>query len=368
MSDRPDPASSGRKPAKGDPAVKKKGGVFSVMVKTAVALALIAAVAAGGVFLYVKTEFERPGPTAESADVLLPPGSGLSSISAKLESDGLIRDRRIFRGVITVLGDERALKAGEYAVPAGASMRDIYELLRAGDVIEYALTIPEGLTSRQIVDLISGSDLLTGDIDAIPAEGSLLPETYRITRGASRQALLDRMARAQDDVIAELWPNRSEGLPYDTIEEAMIAASIVEKETGRADERGKVAAVVRNRLRYPMRLQMDSTIIYGEWLEDQSRPLNVEPLGPELRSDANPYNTYSHDGLPPTPIANPGRDAIAATLNPEPTPEGERPVLYFIASCAGDGAHHFTSTLTAHERYRAEWRRCRNSLRSTGRE
>jgi UPF0755 protein len=344
---------------------KKKGlGVFGVMLMTSIVLALIAVGAVGGGYVWLMRTLDAPGPTAEETIVQLDRGLGLNAIAARLESEGIIANQYAFRAGAILEGEQDSLRYGEYAVPQGASMREVLALLAGGRVVEYAITVPEGLTSKQIVDIVSASELLTGEIAEVPPEGTLLPETYRVMRGSSRQELIDRMAQAQRELIDRLWPTRTEGLPYATVEEAIIAASIVEKETGRADERGKVAAVVRNRLAFPMRLQMDSTIIYGEWLEDQTRPLNVEPLGPEIDRPDNPYNTYTHDGLPPGPIANPGRDAIAATLNPEATAEGGRPILYFIASCAGDGAHNFSSSLREHERFRAEWRRCRNALRA----
>jgi UPF0755 protein len=348
---------------------KKKGlGIFGIMLVTSIALAVIAVGAVAGGYVWLTRSLDAPGPTSAETVVQLERGLGLNAIAMRLETEGVIADQYVFRAGAILEGAQDSLRFGEYAVPAGASMREVLALLASGRVVEYAVTVPEGLTSKQIVDIINASELLTGEIASVPPEGALLPETYRVMRGSSRQELIDRMAQAQSDLIAQLWPGRDENLPYTTIEEAIIAASIIEKETGRADERGKVAAVVRNRLALPMRLQMDSTIIYGEWLEDQSRPLNVEPRGPELGRPENLYNTYTHDGLPPGPIANPGRDAIAATLSPEPTAEGGRPILYFIASCAGDGTHNFSSSLRDHERYRAEWRRCRNALRAAANE
>ena len=361
------------KAAKGETKKKKKkgGGLLVGLLVSFFVLAALGAGAAAGGYYWLDHTLDAPGPTTDETVVAIAPGSGLNAIAAKLEAEGYVPaeyGRYIVRAGAVLEGAERSLKAGEYAVPAHASVRDIIAILSSGRVVEYPITFAEGLTSKQIVDIINAADVLTGEIAEVPREGSLLPETYRVPRGMSRQALLDRMAGAQADLLDEVWPNRAEGLPYASVDEAIIAASIVEKETGRADERGKVAAVVRNRLERPMRLQMDSTIIYGEWLEDQSRPLNVEPLGPELDRPDNPYNTYEHDGLPPGPIANPGRDAIEATLNPEPTADGERPILYFIASCEGEGRHNFASSLNQHERYRAEWRRCRNALRAAANE
>ncbi len=354
--------SPARKPA-ATPPPKKGMGVFGAMLMVALVLGVLAGgVGLGGLHLLTQ-EFSKAGPHDEDVTLQLERGSGLIVIASRLQSAGVVRDGRVFRAGVTLRGGERALKAGEYVVPAGASMAEIYDILLEGDVVAHALTFAEGLTSYQIVEILNASDVLTGEIDAVPPEGVLLPETYQITRGDTRQSVLNRMAEAQDALLDALWDAGADDLPYQSRDEAVIAASIVEKETGRADERARVAAVVRNRLARPMRLQMDSTIIYGAWLQDRSRPLNVEPLGPELDRSDNPYNTYTHDGLPPGPISNPGRDALAATLNPEPTPDGARPILYFVASCEGDGLHHFSATLRQHEAYRAEWRRCRRALR-----
>jgi len=194
---------------------------------------------------------------------------------------------------------------------------------------------------------VNTTEVLTGDITRLPPEGRLLPETYLVDRGTSRQAVIDRMEAAQDALIADLWPNRADDLPFDTPEEAIILASVVEKETGIAHERPLVAAVFVNRMRRGMRLQSDPTIIYGL---TQGEPLGRGIRRSELDSTSNPYNTYQIDGLPPTPIANPGREAIAAVLNPP-----DSAYLFFVAD--GTGGHAFSETYAEHNRHVARWRR-----------
>ena len=244
-------------------------------------------------------------------------------------------------------GGDRDLRAGEFAIPEAASMAEIYDILRSGQTIQYPVTAAEGLTTAMIIRIVEASEVMTGEITRIPAEGALLPETYLVSRGDDRQALIDRMEAAQDALLDELWSNRAENLPFDTPEEAIILASVVEKETGIAHERPMVASVFVNRLRRGMRLQSDPTIIYGI---TQGEPLGRGIRRSELDSTANRYNTYQIDGLPPTPISNPGRDAIAAVLNP---PEGQ--YLYFVAD--GTGGHAFATSLAEHNRNVAQWRR-----------
>ena len=247
-----------------------------------------------------------------------------------------------------------ALKAGEYELPPGASIMDIVRLLKEGKALLRFVTIPEGLTTAMIFRRLEAEELLTGEISFEVREGDLLPETYSFQRGDTRDSVLKRMKDAHDDVLAALWEGRHADLPIKTADEAVILASIVEKETGIADERPRVAAVFVNRLRRGMRLQSDPTIIYGL--------TGGEPLGrgirrSELRKET-PYNTYIIRGLPPTPIANPGRDALAAVLNPVETNE-----LYFVAD--GTGGHAFATSLAEHNRNVAKWRqieRTRNAI------
>ena len=329
---------------------KTRGGLARLLLWLAgilVVLALIAAGAAYGGWVWINQQFVAPGPAAANETVLLPRGAGLIAIANQLEREDLVEDARLFRVMVMIDGGDRDLRAGEFAIPEAASMAEIYDILRSGQTIQYPVTAAEGLTTAMIARVVEAADVLTGEIERLPAEGTLLPETYLVSRGDTRQAVIDRMQAAQDALIEELWPNRADDLPFDTPEEAIILASVVEKETGIAHERPMVASVFVNRLRRGMRLQSDPTIIYGI---TQGEPLGRGIRRSELDSTSNPYNTYQIDGLPPTPIANPGRDAIAAVLNP---PEGE--YYYFVAD--GTGGHAFASSLAEHNRNVARWRR-----------
>jgi UPF0755 protein len=215
-----------------------------------------------------------------------------------------------------------------------------------GDVIQHPLTIAEGLTVDMAMDLVRANANLSGPMPPTPPEGSLLPETYLFQRGTPRVEIVARMRRAQEQLMQDLWPKRKAGLPYETPEEALILASIVEKETAIAAERPRIAAVFVNRLRIGMRLESDPTIIYGL---TRGRPLGRGILRSEL-ARPNPYSTYQIPGLPPTPIANPGRESIAAVLNPPDTTE-----LYFVAD--GSGGHVFATNFAEHTRNVAAWRR-----------
>lgn len=329
---------------------KSRSGLMRLLVGLTAGLALFVIAALGvavGGYYWLEARFAEPGPAGEDATVMIEPGSGLIRIASQLEREGLIGDDRLFRVMVMLDRGEGDLRAGEYAIPQGASMEEIYAILLDGETIHYPVTAAEGLTSAMIADIVEAHPMLSGTIDAVPAEGTLLPETYLVTRGTSRQAVLDRMAEAQDALIAELWPQRDPDLPVDTIEEALILASIVEKETGVAEERPMVASVFVNRLRRGMRLQSDPTIIYGL---TQGEPLGRGIRRSELASLAGGYNTYQIDGLPPTPIANPGEASIRAVLNP---PESD--YLYFVAD--GTGGHVFAQTLAQHNRNVAAWRR-----------
>lgn len=320
------------------------------MIKWTSLLAIMGVIAMGGLFLYGKYEFERPGPVAlEGVDqtvVLIKPGANLRRISKQLAEAGVIRDQRLFAVAVRVQGAGAALQAGEYGVPSEASMSEISILLQSGKSILHRLTLAEGLTSAQIIRFVASDEILTGGGGDTPSEGTLLPETYLFTRGTSRSEIISRMEQAQDDLLADLWLERASELPFDSPEEAIILASIVEKETGLPEERPRIAAVFVNRLRRGQRLQSDPTIIYGL--------TQGEPLGRGIRRSEldrkTPYNTYQITGLPPTPIANPGRASIEAVLNPPDTKE-----LYFVAD--GSGGHVFARTLKQHNRNVAKWRR-----------
>ena len=312
-------------------------------------LVLLAAGIGGYGAWHVWSEFQSPGPQAENGAtetvVNLPRGTGLNRIAETLEEQGVIGNSLIFRAGVMYFGKASALKAGEYAIPSGASPQRVMDILIEGKAIVYKLTLPEGLTTAMALDLVSKHVSLQGQVTRMPAEGALLPETYIFNRGMSRDALIERMEKDHAAVIDELWEKRAPNLPISTKEEAVILASIVEKETGVAHERPRVASVFVNRLRKGMKLQSDPTIIYGL--------TKGVPLGRGIRQSeldkATPYNTYVINGLPPTPIANPGRDAIAAVLNPADTED-----LFFVAD--GTGGHVFASTLAEHDRNVQNWR------------
>jgi UPF0755 protein len=318
------------------------------------ALTALAALAAGAV-AFLLYAFGAPGPLTEEKVVMIPRGAGLNLIAERLEEAGVIESRWIFIGGVVLEGRERSLKAGEYAFAPGVSAKGVMDLLRRGQTISYALTVPEGRTSAEIVAMLQAEDKLTGDIEEVPPEGSLLPETYHFTRGDTRQGVIDRMRKAMDEAVAEAWAGRAEDLPISTVEEAVILASIIEKETGVADERPLVASVMVNRLRRGMPLQSDPTVIYA-------LTKGAAPLGRELlRSDwavESEYNTYRVPGLPPGPIANPGRASLEAAVNPAKTD-----YLYFVAD--GSGGHAFAESLEQHNRNVAAWRRLRHQQSQT---
>jgi len=332
---------------------------MKLLIWGGVALIVLALLAAGGMYAgyrWMQDEFAAPGPTAEATVTTLPRGAGLIRIASQLENEGLISDARIFRFAVTLDEGDRSLRAGEYEIPAGASMAQIYELLRSGQTVQHPITLAEGLTSAMIVRSLAEEAVLTGEITDTPAEGDLLPETYLVTRGTSRQEIIDRMRRAQDDLLDALWDQRAANLPFETREQAIILASIVEKETGIGGERGEVAGVFVNRLRRGMRLESDPTIIYGI---SQGEPLGRGLRRSEIDNPNNAWNTYQIPALPPTPIANPGREAIAAVLNPT-----ETSALFFVAD--GTGGHVFADTYAEHQQNVRRWRQIERQRRQAG--
>jgi UPF0755 protein len=301
----------------------------------------------GAGFYFGSIRFNAEGPLTDSKSVLISRGADLESIAVLLQRQNVIDSSFIFSNGVRLSKAAERLKAGEYVFEAGASMRDVMNALVSGKAILHGITVPEGLTSEQIVARLANDPVLTGDV-SVPAEGTLLPETYKFSRGTTREQIVDQMRRAQERTIAEIWARRSSDLPISTPEEFVTLASIVEKETGKADERPLVAAVFINRLRQNIRLQSDPTIIYGLFGGAGSPPDR-----PIFRSDIDkptPYNTYLIDGLPPGPIANPGRAALEAVANPSRTND-----LYFVAD--GTGGHVFAATLEEHNRNVARWRR-----------
>jgi len=288
-----------------------------------------------------------PGPAAKagaSTTVILPPGSGVAALGADLARAGVVRSSALFVAAAELTRSAPRLKAGEYAFPSRASLRDVLHKLRVGDIVHHRITIAEGLTSQQVVDILNSAPILEGQIPT-PPEGAILPETYEVTRGEQRAAVLQKMMDERDRVVSALWARHKPGLPFHSVDDAVTLASIVEKETALADERPRIAAVYVNRLRIGMRLQADPTVIYAV---GAGRPLGRGLRASELQMQS-PYNTYLNAGLPPGPIANPGRAALAAVMDPPDTKE-----LYFVAD--GSGGHVFASTYEAQAQNVARWR------------
>ncbi len=291
--------------------------------------------------------YRAPGPAARAgADttVIFRHGASVTEIASDLEQAGVIRSAPLFSALTEITGAAKRLKAGEYDFASRASIADIIDKLKTGKIVHHFVTIPEGVTSEQAIDILMSNPVLTGSAPT-PPEGAILPETYGVERGEDRAAVLQRMMAARDKLLAKLWAARRPGLPYKTPDEAVTLASIVEKETALPDERPRIAGLFVNRLKAGMRLESDPTIIYGL--------TRGKPLGRGIRESeivgATPYNTYLIPGLPPGPIANPGKDALAAALNPAETQE-----LYFVAD--GTGGHVFASTFEEHQRNVARWR------------
>ena len=323
---------------------------FLASLSMAVALAAAVVIAA---WSQLNAYLVHPGPATEETVVVLPRGAGLAQITAALVDARVIEHPWLFRLAVRFVGRDRQLKAGEYGFPAGATPQGVIAMLANGETVARRLTVPEGLTVAEILELVERVDALSGQLPAPPEEGSLLPETYFYAYGDSRIGLVGRMRAAMRQTLDELWSQRAEGLPFRTPREAVILASIVDKETGVAGERDKVAAVFVNRLRRGMRLQADPTVIYG--LTEGEGQLGRELNRRDWEHDSA-YNTYQIDGLPPGPIGNPGRAAIEAVLNPAAVD-----YLYFVAD--GSGGHAFARTLDEHNRNVAQWRRIKNGER-----
>jgi len=304
-----------------------------------------------GVFAWGYGQYVKPGPTLTENTVIIPRGRGVEGIANTLAQAGIIREALIFRLGVRVGGTDKSLKAGEYIFPAKVSPQRVAEILTIGKTVVRRLTIAEGLTTQQVLQQILATDGLEGDVDVSFKEGQLLPETYHFSYGDRRNDLALRMADSMTQTVARLWQGRAKGLPLKTQEEALVLASIVEKETAVAGERPRVAGVFINRLRTKMRLQSDPTVVYG--LTGGAGPLG-RPLSRADLKQKTPYNTYQISRLPPTPIANPGIAAIAAVLNPEQTLD-----FYFVAD--GTGGHVFARTLKEHNRNVAKWRKFRAS-------
>ncbi len=375
--------------------------MWKAIASNALTLMIVILVTAAGMVAWARNEFQKPGPLADAICLQVREGAAFSAISRNLEERGAITDARLFRISAGYMERTDDLKFGSYLIKPGTSMAEVLESLTAGgastcgqevifrigvskidvvlreldpatnDFVEvvkfeagveavpaeyteaagqadmrFQITVAEGATSWQIVDGLRKADFLEGEIAAVPPEGSLAPQSFEVARGSDRAGLVEKMSATQVAIMAELWPQRSSDLPYDTPEEAMIMASIVEKETGVAEERPVVASVFVNRLNAGMKLQTDPTVIYG--ITNGEGVLGRGLRQSELRRET-PYNTYVIDGLPPTPIANPGRKAIEAALNP-----AESEFVFFVAD--GTGGHAFAVTLDEHNRNVEKWR------------
>jgi UPF0755 protein len=313
------------------------------------------------VTFWIGIELDKPGPLRESRSIIVRKGEGAHEIARRLEAEGFISSQHVFiahymaRHMASWSGGKPLqLKAGEYELQPGTSMRLIADILGDGKSLLYRVTIAEGLTSREIVERLKADSNLIGEVASVPSEGSLLPDTYRFSRGMTRQGLIELMQDERGKFLEKMWVNRQTDLPFSTPEEAMVLASIVEKETGRNDERSRVAAVFVNRLRQGMRLQSDPTILYGLFSGQVAwgRPIYKNEI-----QQKTTHNTYQIDGLPPTPICNPGRAAIEATLNPAKTSD-----LYFVAD--GAGGHVFSNTLKDHNAAVGNWRKVEKEIRA----
>ncbi|PQA85656.1 endolytic transglycosylase MltG [Marinicaulis flavus] len=323
---------------------QRGGAVKSVLLFLAGLAALAAAALGVGGWLGYRAATE-PGPASDAVIVLLPHGSAVSTIAQQLEDEGVIKHPEIFIAAVRIRGVQGEIKAGEYEIPARSSVMEIIDQLMEGKSILHYFTAPEGLTTAQIIRLLNADEVLEGEVTLEPGEGELLPETFAYTRGETRDGLLRRMMKDQDALLDEIWDERAMELPFSTQGEAIILASIVEKETGVPEERARIAAVFVNRLKRGMRLESDPTIIYGL---TEGEPLGRGLRVSELRKET-PYNTYIIRGLPPTPIANPGAASIKAVLNPADTDD-----IFFVAD--GTGGHVFSSTLREHNANVAKWR------------
>lgn len=337
---------------------KKRRSAASRVVMSLIVLALLGAALAGGALYYAYHEFNLPGPLAEKKVFVVDKGLGTPDIAAQLESAGIIKDARIFTAMAQITGDRSRLKAGEYEFPAKASMSDVMGLIASGKSIVYKLTIPEGWTTDAAMARVAANEVLSGTISKVPAEGAIMPDTYVFRRGKTRQELVDEMTAAQAKLLDELWAVRKPVMNLKTKEDVLTLASIVEKETGKAEERPLIASVFINRLDKGMRLQSDPTIIYGITLGKGKleRPLTRADI-----QAPTPYNTYTINGLPPGPIANPGRAALEAVTNPPDTGN-----LYFVAD--GSGGHAFATTLEEHNSNVAKWRKIANGTASAAAE
>src|ERR1700710_1029092 len=328
---------------------------FVVVGNAVITIVLVAMLGGGGAYFYGRQKIEAPGPLPEDKIVNIPARAGMTDIADILQREGVIDNNRwAFIGSVFALKARSELKPGEYLFQKNASLRDVIGTIVDGKVVQHAVTIPEGLTSEQIVARLTDNDIFAGTVREIPREGTLLPETYKFPRGTTREQVIQRMQQAQKRIVAEIWEHRSPDIPIKSPEQLVVLASIVEKETGRADERSRVAAVFTNRLRQKMKLQSDPTIIYG--LVGGKGTLG-RPIKRSEITQPSPYNPYVIEGLPPGPIANPGRASLEATANPARTRD-----LFFVAD--GTGGHTFTETYDQHQKNVAKLRTMEKAIQN----
>ena len=327
---------------------RRRGGLLR-LVRALLVLVAAGALGAVAAAWWGHAWWRAPGPLASSHTMIVPPGATVMAIGAQLAAAGLVPDRRLFALGVRLTRRDGQLRAGEYEIAAQASPASVAALLRSGLTVAHRLTIPEGLRTAEVLALVRAVPALAGDLlpERAPGEGRLLPETWYFSRGDARAALVARMAQAMDAALAAQWAARAPYLPLASPGEALVLASIVEKETAVQAERPRVAAVFLNRLLKGMRLQSDPTVVYA--LERDGATVDR----PMTRADTavpSPWNTYASDGLPPGPIANPGRASLAAVLHPAETDD-----LYFVSD--GSGGHTFATTLDEHNRNVARYRR-----------
>ena len=334
------------KPSRRRPALSAFSGFLSFLV--------IAAAAGAGLFVWSQEQMRAPGPLVVDKVVLIAPRTEVYEIITQLERDGVISNSLLLNAALVLEGNRSKVKAGEYLFKQNASLREVIDTLITGREILHSVTIPEGLTSEQILQRLKDNELLTGEVRDIPKEGTLLPDTYRVARGMARNDLIRKMQEDQKRVLDQVWARRAADVPLRSSFELLTLASIVEKETGKADERPRVAGVFINRLNKRMRLQSDPTIVYG--IVGGKGTLGRGILRSEV-DRPTPYNTYQIDGLPPGPIANPGRAALEAVANPSRTKD-----VFFVAD--GTGGHVFAETLEQHQRNVTRWRQIERDMKN----